>query len=592
MTSPVAETTDFTRDVLGRYICNGFDEAVASAGVRPFDTIVIGGGAFGAVVAQHLLYRDQQRAHRILVLEAGPFVLPEHVQNLPMLGLNVPDPVLTDPGPRCEVWGLPWISDIPGGTIGLAYCLGGRSIYWGGWSPRLLTEETPSPPWPSAALVDLNGGYIKDAADQLGASAANEFVFGPLQNTLRQLLFEAAPAIADLIPLAELPDYPAVPINPDRHLLLDLLGLPRDTPNPPGDGDLRNLLKVEAPLAVQSHAPLPGSFAMNKFSAVPLILEAARAAWAESVGNDADRRLMVVPRCHVTRLDAIRSNDLWHVAAIETNRGVLPVPRSGRVVLAMATIENTRMALASFANLGMPNYGQIGSNFQVHMRSNLTIRVPKAAFQGLAAAVGLQAAALFLKGRHSGNGAVRHFHFQITASGLQGLDTDAEAKLYKLIPDVDTVDAFRAMTEDHVVIAIRGVAEMDARNPSSTIRLAEHRDEFEVPRAFVTVKPTPRDLATWDACDAAANEVAKALASGVDFDVVAFNRDGLGTTYHEGGTLAMGDSPETSVTNADTRFHLVDNLFATGPALFPTTGSANPMLTGVALARRLAEHLI
>ncbi len=71
MTSPVAQTTDFTRDVLGRYIFNGFDEAAASSRVRPFDTIVIGAGAFGSVVAQHLLYRDQKRTHRILVLEAG-----------------------------------------------------------------------------------------------------------------------------------------------------------------------------------------------------------------------------------------------------------------------------------------------------------------------------------------------------------------------------------------------------------------------------------------------------------------------------------------------------------------------------------------
>jgi choline dehydrogenase-like flavoprotein len=133
---------------------------------------------------------------------------------------------------------------------------------------------------------------------------------------------------------------------------------------------------------------------------------------------------------------------------------------------------------------------------------------------------------------------------------------------------------------------------MDAGNPSSTIRLAADRDEFGVQRAFVTINPTARDLAIWDACDAAADEVARALASGAQLEVIARNRDGLGTTYHEAGTLAMGDSAETSVTNADARFQLVNNLYATGPALFPTTGSANPMLTGVALARRLAEHLV
>jgi hypothetical protein len=30
MTSQRAQSTDFTRDVLGRYVCNGFDEAVNS----------------------------------------------------------------------------------------------------------------------------------------------------------------------------------------------------------------------------------------------------------------------------------------------------------------------------------------------------------------------------------------------------------------------------------------------------------------------------------------------------------------------------------------------------------------------------------
>src|SRR5262249_22682554 len=47
-----------------------------------------------------------------------------------------------------------------------------------------------------------------------------------------------------------------------------------------------------------------------------------------------------------------------------------------------------------------------------------------------------------------------------------------------------------------------------------------------------------------------------------------------------------------SVTNADCRFHDVENAYAVGPALFPTIGSPNPMLTGIALARRLADHFV
>ena len=107
MTSPIAQHTDFTKDVLGRYVCNGLDEAIAStSGVdgRPFDIVIIGGGSFGSALALHTLSRDRFRDHRILVLDAGPYVLPEHVQNLPasvwyLLRPRRPTPGW--PGPRC-----------------------------------------------------------------------------------------------------------------------------------------------------------------------------------------------------------------------------------------------------------------------------------------------------------------------------------------------------------------------------------------------------------------------------------------------------------------------------------------------------------
>src|SRR5262245_26693125 len=83
VTKSLPGITDFTRDVLGRYICNGLNEAQLSADptvVRPdgrrqieakeFDLIVIGGGTFGPVVAEHMAFRDRAREHRILVLEA------------------------------------------------------------------------------------------------------------------------------------------------------------------------------------------------------------------------------------------------------------------------------------------------------------------------------------------------------------------------------------------------------------------------------------------------------------------------------------------------------------------------------------------
>jgi choline dehydrogenase-like flavoprotein len=43
--------------------------------------------------------------------------------------------------------------------------------------------------------------------------------------------------------------------------------------------------------------------------------------------------------------------------------------------------------------------------------------------------------------------------------------------------------------------------------------------------------------------------------------------------------------------NVDGRVHYVDNLYVAGCATFPTFGQANPMLTIVAMALRLAQHL-
>src|SRR4051812_2006544 len=100
------QDTVFSHDVPGRYICNTFDEAMRSADptstrpdgspqndARPFDIIVIGGGSFGPVFAQHLFSADKSRSHRVLVLDAGAYTLNEHVQNYPMIGLDVPGPV-------------------------------------------------------------------------------------------------------------------------------------------------------------------------------------------------------------------------------------------------------------------------------------------------------------------------------------------------------------------------------------------------------------------------------------------------------------------------------------------------------------------
>lgn len=60
---------------------------------------------------------------------------------------------------------------------------------------------------------------------------------------------------------------------------------------------------------------------------------------------------------------------------------------------------------------------------------------------------------------------------------------------------------------------------------------------------------------------------------------------------HHMGTTRMAASPRLGVVDSDCRVHGVGNLYVAGSSVFPTNGFANPTLTLVALAARLADHL-
>ncbi|MDE2776449.1 MAG: GMC oxidoreductase [Chloroflexota bacterium] len=65
----------------------------------------------------------------------------------------------------------------------------------------------------------------------------------------------------------------------------------------------------------------------------------------------------------------------------------------------------------------------------------------------------------------------------------------------------------------------------------------------------------------------------------------------LETGDHHMGALRMSASPEDGLVDVHSRLHSVDNLYIAGSAVFPSGGYANPTLTIVALALRLADHL-
>jgi choline dehydrogenase-like flavoprotein len=61
--------------------------------------------------------------------------------------------------------------------------------------------------------------------------------------------------------------------------------------------------------------------------------------------------------------------------------------------------------------------------------------------------------------------------------------------------------------------------------------------------------------------------------------------------YHQTGTTRISASPDDGVVDPDLQVHGISNLSISSMSVFPTSSQANPTLTGVALAVRLAEHL-
>src|SRR6266700_5548823 len=106
-------------------------------------------------------------------------------------------------------------------------------------------------------------------------------------------------------------------------------------------------------------------------------MKAARTAGSESGGDDVKKRMMIVPNCHVTRLITGRTPGGLNVLAIGTNQGIIPVQAPAPVVIACGTIESTRLVMLALDGEPVPSLA--GHNLLAHLRSNLTIRIPRGA---------------------------------------------------------------------------------------------------------------------------------------------------------------------------------------------------------------------
>jgi choline dehydrogenase-like flavoprotein len=132
-----------------------------------------------------------------------------------------------------------------------------------------------------------------------------------------------------------------------------------------------------------------------------------------------------------------------------------------------------------------------------------------------------------------------------------------------------------------------------APDPDNRVTLSDDLDPFGYRRMVIQ----------WRYNDIDRRSVRRAM----DIFAEEFHQAGLGTMrfdldhgtpvlwtpsiHHPMGTTRMHDDPRQGVVDADCRVHGVSNLFIASGSVFPTGGYANPTLTVLALALRVADRV-
>lgn len=118
----------------------------------------------------------------------------------------------------------------------------------------------------------------------------------------------------------------------------------------------------------------------------------------------------------------------------------------------------------------------------------------------------------------------------------------------------------------------------------------EVTDAWGLPVARITLKPHDNDLAQGKFLIDRNADILEA-AGGKSTQKVYIDRI-TGNCSHQHGTARMGDDPASSVLNRWCRAHEVGNLFVVDGSPFPTGTGANPTLTIMANAWRVADHIL
>jgi choline dehydrogenase-like flavoprotein len=127
-------------------------------------------------------------------------------------------------------------------------------------------------------------------------------------------------------------------------------------------------------------------------------------------------------------------------------------------------------------------------------------------------------------------------------------------------------------------------------NESNRITLGTKKDLFGDPLAEVTLDLKAEDKRTYQAALQLLSAMLAKTGYGTNLQpttdpIVLSGDDAMGATRMQPA------GPDAGVVDANCAVHDINNLYIAGSSVFPAGGWANPGLTVIALALRLADHL-
>lgn len=319
--------------------------------------------------------------------------------------------------------------------------------------------------------------------------------------------------------------------------------------------------------------------------------------------------LRVILHANVTELVANAPGTAVTEARIAVLCGPRVTLRAKRFVVATGGVENARLLLASNSVIpgGLGNqHGNLGRYFMDHARLRVVGHLmwtgpkPKGSL-GQRIRSEISSAPKWFYIMYSPSTEVQRREqmlncgFRLMGSQVGHVDP-LTVDAHRLAAAVDRHPGGPGLREAAPKTAFKGIKFYIEHTPNreSRVMLDDTLDPLGKPRTRVRWRISDSDVdQIYRTLDLLGREVGAAsrgrLRITVDRDRIFQEQGFLGS--HPMGTTRMTDDPKRGVVDPDCRVHGLGNLYVAGSSVFPTGGFANPTMTLVALALRLADHL-